>query len=82
MPTPYDSFAKEASPTYDDIPAKQKQNRNLLINVMESNGFKVIKNEWWHFDFKGWESYPLMDIPFHKLQFYLFQFDLTTSLHQ
>ena len=67
MPTPYDSFAKEASPTYDDIPTKQKQNRNLLIAVMENNGFKVIRNEWWHFDFKGWENYPLMDIPFQKL---------------
>ena len=67
MPTPYDSFAKEASPTYDDIPTLQKQNRNLLISVMESNGFKVIRNEWWHFDFKGWESFPLMDIPFQRL---------------
>lgn len=67
MPTPYDSFSKEASPTYEDIPTLQKQNRNLLIAVMESNGFKVIKNEWWHFDFKGWESFPLMDIPFQKL---------------
>ena len=67
MPTPYDSFAKEASPTYDDIPILQKQNRNLLISVMESNGFKVIRNEWWHFDFKGWESFPLMDIPFQRL---------------
>ena len=67
MPTPYDSFAKEASSTYDDIPTLQKQNRNLLIAVMESNGFKVIKNEWWHFDFVGWESFPLMDISFQKL---------------
>ena len=67
MPTPYDSFAKEASPTYDDISTLQKQNRNLLISVMESNGFKVIRNEWWHFDFKGWESFPLMDIPFQRL---------------
>jgi D-alanyl-D-alanine dipeptidase len=67
MPTPYDSFAIEASPTFEDLPAQQKQNRNLLIAVMEKNGFKVIKNEWWHFDFIGWESYPLMDIPFQKV---------------
>lgn len=67
MPTPYDSFSKEASPTFDDLPELQKQNRNLLISVMEKNGFKVIKNEWWHFDFKGWENYPLTDIPFQKL---------------
>ncbi|MEO5912375.1 MAG: M15 family metallopeptidase [Pelobium sp.] len=67
MPTPYDSFAKEASPTYQDISPIQKKNRDFLINIMERNGFKVIKNEWWHFDFRGWEKFPLMDIPFEKL---------------
>ncbi len=67
MSTPYDSFAKEASPTYEDIPLKQKKNRDFLIKVMEDHGFKVIRNEWWHYDFKGWEKYPLMDIPFEKL---------------
>ncbi|MBU0697484.1 MAG: M15 family metallopeptidase [Bacteroidetes bacterium] len=67
MPTAYDSFAAEASPTYEDVSALQKQNRDLLIKIMESNGFKVIKNEWWHYDFKGWDKFPLMDIPFEKL---------------
>lgn len=67
MPTHYDSFAKEASPTYENISSKQKLNRNLLINIMQKNGFIVIKNEWWHYDFVGWENYPLMDIPFEKL---------------
>ncbi len=67
MPTPYDSFEKAASPTYENISALQKLNRNLLINIMQKNGFTVIKNEWWHYDFVGWENYPLMDIPFEKL---------------
>jgi D-alanyl-D-alanine dipeptidase len=34
---------------------------------MQANGFKVIDNEWWHFDFVGWANYDLMDIPFEKL---------------
>ena len=67
MPTPYDSFAAEASPTFEDVSSLQKQNRDLLINIMENNGFKVIKNEWWHYDFNGWDKFPLMDIPFEKL---------------
>jgi D-alanyl-D-alanine dipeptidase len=67
MPTPYDSFAAAASPTFEDVTPLQKQNRNLLINIMENHGFKVIKNEWWHYDFKGWDKFPLMDIPFEKL---------------
>ena len=67
MPTPYDSFVAAASPTFEDVTPLQKQNRNLLINIMENHGFKVIKNEWWHYDFKGWDKFPLMDIPFEKL---------------
>jgi D-alanyl-D-alanine dipeptidase len=67
MPTPYDSFSAAASPNYEDVSPLQKQNRNLLINIMENYGFKVIKNEWWHYDFNGWDKFPLMDIPFEKL---------------
>jgi D-alanyl-D-alanine dipeptidase len=67
MPTPYDSFAPEASPTFENISALAKKNRDFLIETMTKYGFKVYKNEWWHFDFVGWENYPLMDIPFQKL---------------
>lgn len=67
MPTPYDSFAKEAWPTYENISPTAKKNRDILINAMHQNGFRVIKSEWWHYDFVGWENYPLMDIPFEKL---------------
>jgi D-alanyl-D-alanine dipeptidase len=27
----------------------------------------VMYNEWWHFDFEGWDRFKLMDIPFNKL---------------
>jgi len=67
MPTLYDSFAPEASPSFEDLPVLVKKNRDFLINTMAKYGFKVYKNEWWHFDFIGWEKYPLMDIPFKKL---------------
>ena len=67
MPTPYDSFAPEASPTFENVSALAKKNRDFLIETMTKYDFKVYKNEWWHFDFVGWENYPLMDIPFEKL---------------
>lgn len=67
MPTPYDSFAPEAAPGYTNLPAAIIKNREFLISVMQANGFRVIHNEWWHFDFIGWENYQLMDIPFEKL---------------
>jgi len=67
MPTPYDSFAEQASPSYSNLPPQVIKNRTLLITTMQAYGFRVIKNEWWHFDFIGWKNYALMDVPFESL---------------
>ncbi|WEK19316.1 MAG: M15 family metallopeptidase [Candidatus Pedobacter colombiensis] len=67
MPTPYDSFAPEAAVTYTNLPPQIIKNRQLLISTMQRYGFKVLENEWWHFDFTGWQAYDLMDISFQKL---------------
>ena len=67
MPTPYDSFSAEASADFNDLPRRIKANRDLLIKVMQDNGFKVLNNEWWHFDFEGWTEFDLIDIPFKDL---------------
>ena len=68
MPTAYDAFLKEASPTFPVKNKKAKTNRDLLIRVMARHGFKVYENEWWHFDFVGWEQYEVMDIDFEELE--------------
>ena len=67
MPTPYDSFSPMAAANYQALPAAVLKNRNLLIQVMEAHGFRVLSNEWWHFDFQGYRNYDLLDIPFEKL---------------
>ena len=67
MPTPYDSFEAAAAPDYKELPAQIIKNRDFLIETMQTHGFRVIHNEWWHFDFIGWQQYDLMDIPFEKL---------------
>jgi D-alanyl-D-alanine dipeptidase len=67
MPTPYDSFAPEAASDFNDLPPAVIQNRELLRSTMEKNGFRVLNNEWWHFDFNGWKSFEIMDIPFENL---------------
>jgi D-alanyl-D-alanine dipeptidase len=66
MPSDYDDFSEKAHPAYSADPVSAA-NRDLLIAVMETRGFKVYPTEWWHFDFKGWEKYPLMDIRFEEL---------------
>lgn len=67
MPTEYDSFRPDAASGFKELPANVIENRNLLIRVMERNGFRVLDNEWWHFDFVGWKNFDLMNIPFESL---------------
>lgn len=68
MPTPYDAFDKKAHSAYKGLPAKELKNRELLKKVMTENGFLIYPDEWWHYDFAGWQQYPVMDIPFEILQ--------------
>jgi D-alanyl-D-alanine dipeptidase len=68
MPTGYDAFVREARP---DAPLKDeevKKNRTLLISVMSKYGFRVNSSEWWHFDFRGYQKYPVLDIAFEELE--------------
>jgi D-alanyl-D-alanine dipeptidase len=67
MPTPYDSFSAAAAADYQELTPAIKKNRDFLISVMQKHGFRVMYNEWWHYDFKDWEQYELMDIPFQQL---------------
>ncbi|WP_432712614.1 M15 family metallopeptidase [Pedobacter sp.] len=67
MPTPYDSFEAAAAANYPNTTAEQRKNRDFLIQTMQKHGFKVLSNEWWHFDFIGWQQYELLDIPFKAL---------------
>ncbi len=68
MPTAFDSFKKEAWPTTPVKDPAIRKNRDLLIRVMERNGFKVNSSEWWHFDFVGYQKYEVMDIDFEELE--------------
>jgi len=67
MPTGFDSFSKKAASTYTDLPKQEIVNRALLKKVMVAHGFIELPTEWWHFDFKGWKNYELLDVPFSDL---------------
>ena len=67
MPTPFDDFTVKAGASYQEIPQKAKQNRQMLIDIMQKHGFTVYPSEWWHYDFSGWKNYELMDISFEEL---------------
>ncbi len=62
MPSDFDDFSEKAHRDYDKMTSKKvKKNCKLLELVMEKHGFKGCSSEWWHFDFKGWEKYPISD---------------------
>lgn len=67
MPSDYDEFSERASPDYAGGTEEERSNRDLLRRLMEAEGFIVNDNEWWHFDFKDWESYGIYDIPFSEI---------------
>ena len=67
MPTPYDSFSTAAAAKYENVSPEARKNRDFLIAIMAKYQMNVLENEWWHYDFSGWRSYDLMDIPFEKL---------------
>lgn len=68
MPTPYDSFQKEAWPTTPISDPEARKNRKLIIDAMQKHGFKVNSSEWWHFDFIGYKQYEVLDIDFEELE--------------
>lgn len=67
MPSDFDDFSEKAHPEYMDLPEEAIANRTLLFRVMQQHGFNHYPTEWWHFDFTGWDQYPLMDLSFEEL---------------
>ena len=47
--------------------ALERWHRALLRHVMEDVGFTVLENEWWHFDYKDWQEYPILNNTFDEL---------------
>jgi zinc D-Ala-D-Ala dipeptidase len=68
MPTPFDDFTDKASRTFSGASAEATANRARLQYWMEAEGFIGLSNEWWHFDYKDWEKYPLLDVPFEAIK--------------
>ena len=61
MGTPYDDFTEKAHYDYEELSDDVKANRKLLRDVMIKFGFEPLETEWWHFDFKGWEKFSILD---------------------
>lgn len=67
MPSGYDEFSTRALPEYPGGTARARWHRDLLRRVMEEEGFRVYSFEWWHFDYRDWRRYPVLNQRFEHL---------------
>lgn len=67
MPTGFDNFSDTAHHDCMMLAEKKIMNRQLLKNTMEKHGFKSLETEWWHYAWPNDRNYPIMNIPFKRL---------------
>ena len=64
----FDEFSNRSYPDYPGGTSRQRYYREILRKAMESEGFTVNDSEWWHFDYKDWKRYPVMNKKFEELE--------------
>jgi D-alanyl-D-alanine dipeptidase len=67
MVSTYDESTDRAYADYPGGTSLERWNRLLLRVAMESQGFNPLPSEWWHFDYKDWQQYPITNITFDKI---------------
>jgi D-alanyl-D-alanine dipeptidase len=67
MPGLYDEMSPRSFPNFQGGTSLQRWHRDLLRRAMESEGFSVNEDEWWHFDYKDWKSYAILNVTFEEL---------------
>ena len=67
MVSTYDETTDRAHPDYPGGTSLQRWHRDLLRSAMESDGFTVFEAEWWHFDYKDWQKYPIGNQLFERI---------------
>ncbi len=68
MPTDYDEMTAHS---YADSPLPDESlrwNRDFLRRLMESEGFTVAADKWWHFTHSSCPQYPVMNTPFAEVE--------------
>jgi D-alanyl-D-alanine dipeptidase len=68
MPSEYDEFTERAHINYECATPEAKRLRGILRAAMEAGGFAVYEPEWWHYDFKDWQEYPIMNVKFSEVR--------------
>ncbi|HYX67820.1 MAG TPA: M15 family metallopeptidase [Terriglobales bacterium] len=67
MPSLYDEMTPRAYSNYAGGSSQENAHRALLKQAMEAEGFVQLPNEWWHFDYRDWKLYPILNLPFDRI---------------
>jgi D-alanyl-D-alanine dipeptidase len=67
MPSGYDEMTERAHSNYSGGREEEREHRKVLREVMLSEGFEPIPDEWWHYDYKDWIEYPVLNVAFDAL---------------
>ena len=67
MPGEYDEMSERSHINYAGGTPEQRRLRDLLRSAMEAEGFNVYEPEWWHYDYKDWRQYPILNLSFSEI---------------
>jgi D-alanyl-D-alanine dipeptidase len=68
MPGEYDEMTERSHINYECATQEAKRLRELLRAAMTAEGFAVYEPEWWHYDFKDWKEYPILNVKFSEIR--------------
>jgi D-alanyl-D-alanine dipeptidase len=63
----YDEMTPRSYPDYPGGTDQQRWLRSVLRTAMEAEDFRVYEFEWWHFDYRDWQKYPILNKRFEEL---------------
>jgi D-alanyl-D-alanine dipeptidase len=67
MPSDYDEMTERAHINYECATTESKRLRETLRAAMLAEGFAVYEPEWWHYDYKDWKEYPILNVKFSDI---------------
>jgi zinc D-Ala-D-Ala dipeptidase len=67
MPSEYDEMTERAHINYECATPEAKRLREMLRAAMTAEGFAVYEPEWWHYDYKDWKEYPILNVKFSEI---------------
>jgi zinc D-Ala-D-Ala dipeptidase len=67
MPSEYDEMSERSAIHYTGGTEESRRLRDRLRKAMEAEGFEPYEPEWWHYNYREWKEYPILNIPFEAM---------------